>query len=136
MSLLCGKGIRHRASGDKHAKKRRKDEFNFRNNIICSIGTCFDVLVNFENQQHGAIADRSLEENKENAFDILSNLNRKNVSHYQLRIDMQEGSKCENVMSLEYFCSEYSLESECQLACGPGSQTGRCHWLPENRYND
>ena len=96
----------------------------------------FDVLVNFENQQHGAIADRSLEENKENAFDILSNLNRKNVSHYQLRIDIQEGSKCENVMSLEYFCSEYSLESECQLACGPGSQTGRCHWLPENRYND
>ena len=108
----------------------------FRNNIICPIGTCFDVLVNFENQQHGAIADRSLEENKENAFDILSNLNRKNVSHYQLRIDIQEGSKCENVMSLEYFCSEYSLESECQSACGPGSQTGRCHWLPEKRYND
>ena len=70
----------------------------FRNNIICSIGTCFNVLVNFENHQHGAIADMSLEENNENAFDILSNLNRKNVSHYQLRIDMQAGLKCENVM--------------------------------------
>ena len=78
----------------------------------------------------------SLEENKENAFDILSNLNRKDFSHYQLRIDMQEGMKCENVMSLEYFCSEYSLEAECQSACGPGSRKGRCHWLPENRYHE
>ena len=63
-------------------------------------------------------------------------MNRGNVSHYQLRIDMQEGSKCENVMSLEYFCSEYSLESECRSACGPGAQNGKCRWLPENRYLD
>ena len=104
-------------------------------NIMCSNVTCFNILVNFENQQHGSMSATSLEENKENAFDILSDLNGKNVSHYQLRIDMQEGSKCENVMSLEYFCSEYSLESECQLACGPGTQNGRCHWLPENRYH-
>ena len=96
----------------------------------------FNNLYNLENQQHRAVSARFLENNNESAFDALSNMNRGNVSHYQLRIDMQEGSKCENVMSLEYFCSEYSLESECRSACGPGAQNGKCRWLPENRYLD
>ena len=59
----------------------------------------------------------------------------KNNWRYQLRISLQEGNECKNTMSLEYQCSEYSLESECKSACGLGTKDGICRWLPENRYD-
>ena len=63
-----------------------------------------------------------------------STLKSPNISHYQLVVDFEEGIGCENVMSLEYQCSEYSLSSECKSACGIGTKMGSCQWLHENRY--
>ena len=59
--------------------------------------------------------------------------NGQNTSHYQLRVIMSKGKECTNEMSLEYQCSEYSMESECKSACGFGTRDGACHWIPENR---
>ena len=70
-------------------------------------------------------------EGKEHSEQITSG---QNTSHYQLRVIMsKEGKECTNEISLEYQCSEYSLDSECKSACGLGTRDGACHWIPENR---
>ena len=103
-----------------------KDRLHFKYLSICFSENVFQQSLK-SHKGNSDVNEHNIGSNEKTGKDKIN-------AHYRLHIRIiAEGAECKNEMSLEYQCSEYSLKSECNYACGFGTKDGSCHWLPENR---